>query len=154
MRNGGDAVAFIKDVKHIEEALITCLGPVAYKVISGEEGLMPIGAPRSPSLNCFDPTDALNLKAINVGAGLLEKNGKTVQMGQLSCELSELSVSIFQHYQQDSKPIDAVISELADVLNMLPQLLTLVEEVGATELLERVREMKLARVALHHGLSS
>lgn len=81
-----------------------------------------------------------------VGKDLLAVNGTQAQMGQLGCELCELSVALFQYYQQGSKSIDVVASELADVLNMLPQLLHVMEEIGATELVESYRVMKLERI--------
>ena len=81
-----------------------------------------------------------------VGKDLLAVNGTQAQMGQLGCELSELSIALFQYYQQGSKSIDVVASELADVLNMIPQLLHVMEEIGATELVESYRVMKLERI--------
>jgi len=81
-----------------------------------------------------------------VGKDLLATNGTQTQMGQLGCELSELSIALFQHFQQGSKSIDVVASELADVLNMLPQIQQVMEELGATDLVDSYRAMKLERI--------
>lgn len=95
----------------------------------------------------------LEERAAIYGDQLIAMNGADQQMGQLACELSELAVALFQHYQQ-GKSFENVLTELADVQNMLPQLVQLVEAKDKTEVLDAIREMKLMRVKSKYDLKS